>query len=98
MTILRQRLTNRLSAASCVVVLASGNVTLGCAAHSETGSSSLSDARAAAAIRVNEGTALYFDVAPDDGAIVIDVLGQLWQLPSSGGRGTRTHGCRRRRC
>ena len=36
-------------------------------------------------IELTEGTALYFDISPVDGAIVIDLLGQLWEMPNGGG-------------
>ena len=43
------------------------------------------NARSTTEIEVSEGTALYFDVSPVDGAIVIDLLGQLWEMPNGGG-------------
>lgn len=37
-------------------------------------------------VELREGTALYFDVTPDGAGIVIDLVGQLWEVPSRGGR------------
>jgi Tol biopolymer transport system component/imidazolonepropionase-like amidohydrolase len=51
--------------------------------HPDTGPAQ--EPRPAALLRVSEGTALFFDVAPDGRSLVLDLLGQLWTLPVHGG-------------
>jgi imidazolonepropionase-like amidohydrolase/Tol biopolymer transport system component len=37
-------------------------------------------------VELREGTALYFDLTPDGAAVVVDLAGQLWDVPVGGGR------------
>jgi imidazolonepropionase-like amidohydrolase/Tol biopolymer transport system component len=56
--------------------------TLACSAHTESAYTPETPTRVSA----EEGTALYFDVAPDGRSIVLDLMGQLWDVPIGGGR------------
>src|SRR5688572_10414401 len=76
----RAALSGQLAVSSLIITLSGCGFT-----GREARSPSEISARNSTEIEVTEGTALYFDVSPVDGAIVIDLLGQLWEMPNGGG-------------